>query len=204
MSTEAQVPNEAHPVFAYLRGENRPSLRVLPPAASTGCTASGPDSGTGPLCPGTQRPSRTGAASTERRRRHQTWGPHPLGRQTRREEAVQGRAWSVPFGATAVSFRRSWARGRDLVFGNQGRAEHQWRQDLFAERPADRGASLPLRGRLPKGSAPEPQRRQRTGRANLGGEAWGEAGDTTFSLEPPLASRRGAGGCDREAEKDQR
>ena len=39
---------------------------------------------------------------------------------------------------------------------------------------------------------------------NLGGETWGEAGDTTFSPEPPLASRRGAGGCDRAAEKDQR
>ena len=88
------------------------------------------------------------------------------------------------------------------MFGNQGRAEHQWRQDSLDERGAGRGASLPPRGRLPKGSAPEPQRCQRTGRAHLGGAAWGEAGDATFSPEPPLESRRGRRGCDREAEKD--
>ena len=50
-----------------------------------------------------------------------------LTRQDRGEEKrrFRGGRWSVPCGAAAVSFHRSWARVGYLVFGNQGRTEHQ-------------------------------------------------------------------------------
>ena len=94
------------------------------------------------------------------------------GTEEKRRGGSGGRRWSVPFGGTAVSFGRSWARVRSLVFGNQGRAEHPRREDPFDQRGADRGALLPPRGRLPKGSAPEPQLRHCRGRANLSSDAW--------------------------------
>jgi hypothetical protein len=93
--------------------------------------------------------------------------------EEKRRSGSGGGRWSVPFGGTVVSLRRSGARVRSLVFGNRGRTEHQRRQDLFDEHSADRGALLPLMGRLPKGSAHEPPLRRRRGRANSGGEAWG-------------------------------
>ncbi len=94
------------------------------------------------------------------------------GTEEKRRSGSGGRRWSVPFGGTAGSFGRSWAKVRSLVFGNPGRTEHQRREDPFDQRGADRGALLPPRGRLPKGSAPEPQLRHCRGRANLSSDAW--------------------------------
>jgi hypothetical protein len=143
-------PIRAHPVFAYLRGENSPRPE-----------------GTAP----NSRPS-----SLARMHRHQTLGPPKPGRPRRRGGSGGGR-WSVPSGGTAVSFRRSWARVRYLVFGNHERAEHKRRENPFDERGADRRALLPPMGRLQKGSAHEPQLRHRRGRANLGSDA-GERQET--------------------------
>ena len=200
----------AHPVLAYWRGENSPNMAgaapAAGPAASTGGTASVPDAVTGPVCPGTPRPLRTGAAGTERMRRYQTWGPPRPARPRRREEAVQGRA-------VVRSLRGSRGIAASVLGEGQiprvrksgkSRTPAERRQDPFDERPAERGALLPLMGRLPKGSAHEPQLRPRRAVRTQAATAWGQAGDTTFSPEPPLESRRGAGGCDRQAEKDPR